>query len=222
MKVTQRFTSRLTHHLVLVLITGLLLIALVKCIPGDDKKYLWSMGTGYTSIILLTVTLLIGPLNIYNKRLNPVSTDLRRDVGIWCGLVGLAHIVIGIQVHMGNIWLYFFKAVNGEDSYHFRNDLFGFSNYSGLAAGVIAFALLLLSNDLSLNWLRSKRWKNIQRLNYLLFMLVLIHAIMYQMIEKRIVTIVILFSIIMLLPIIGQSVGFAIKRKTSSRGSLNS
>ncbi len=125
------------------------------------------MGTGYVSIILLAITLLIGPLNIYAKRLNPVSTDLRRDVGIWCGLTGLPHVVVGIQVHMGNIWLYFFRAVRGEDSYKFRDDLFGFTNYIGLLAGLLLVVLLLLSNNISIRWLKSKRWKSIQQWNYI-------------------------------------------------------
>jgi sulfoxide reductase heme-binding subunit YedZ len=206
-----RFKARTKHHTALFMITGVLLFIFVKSIPGDDIKYLWSMGTGYVSIILLAITLLIGPMNIYAKKLNPVSTDLRRDVGIWCGLTGLAHLVVGIQVHMGNIWLYFFKVI--QDEYKLRSDLFGFSNYAGLLAGMLLVVLLVLSNDISLKWLRSKRWKSIQRWNYLLFVLVLAHGIMYQIIEKRIVAIIILFSIIMLLPIIGQSMGFTMISK---------
>ena len=213
MILSPRFRTRAKHHAILLISAGALLFILVKSIPGDDLMYLWSMGTGYVSIILLAATLLIGPLNIYAKRLNPVSTDLRRDVGIWCGLTGLAHLVIGIQVHMGNIWLYFFKAVQGDDSYKLRSDLFGFSNYTGLIAGLILLVLLVLSNDISLKWLRSKQWKSIQRWNYFLFAFVLAHGIMYQIIEKRIVVIIFLFSVIMLLPLIGQSIGFTMNRK---------
>ena len=124
-----------------------------------------------------------------------------------------SNIVIGIQVHMGNIWLYFFKAVKGDDSYKFRDDLFGWANYAGFVAGLIVLVLLLLSNDLSLKWLRPRRWKNIQRWNYLLFALVLMHGIMYQIIEKRTMVIILLFSMIMLMPVIGQSLGFSIARK---------
>ncbi len=213
MSLSARFKTRAKDHAILLIGTVVLLVLLIKSIPGDDVTYLWSMGTGYVSIILLAITLLIGPLNIYTERVNPVSTDLRRDVGIWCGLTGLAHIVIGIQVHMGNIWLYFFKAVKGDDSYKFRDDLFGWSNYAGLLAGLIVLVLLLLSNDLSLKWLRPRRWKNIQRWNYLLFGLVLMHGIMYQIIEKRTMVIILLFSMIMLMAVIGQSIGFSIARK---------
>lgn len=215
MILTARFKTRSKHHAILLVIVSALLFALMKSIPGDDLKYLWSMGTGYVSIILLAITLLIGPLNIYTQRLNPVSGDLRRDFGIWCGLTGLAHVVIGIQVHMGNIWLYFIKAVQGEDSFKLRGDLFGFSNYAGLIAALILIVLLLLSNDISLQWLKAKRWKTFQRWNYILFASVLAHGIMYQIIEKRITVIIILFSVIMLIPLIGQSIGFSITRKNN-------
>ena len=213
MNLSTRFKTRAKDHAILLIVTGVLLLTFIVLIPGDDVKYLWSMGIGYVSIILLAITLLIGPLNIYSKKVNPVSSDLRRDAGIWCGLMSLAHIVIGIQVHMGNIWLYFFKAVKGDDSYKFRDDLFGWANYAGFVAGLIVLVLLLLSNDLSLKWLRPRSWKNIQRWNYLLFALVLMHGIMYQIIEKRTMVIILLFSMIMLMPVIGQSLGFSIARK---------
>jgi len=205
-----RLKVRLKHHSMLLIATGVLLFLFIRLIPGDDVKYLWSMATGYVAIILLAGTLLIGPFNVYKKSLNPVSTDLRRDIGIWCGITGLLHVVIGIQVHMGNIWLYFFKAVEGLNSYQFRDDLFGIANYTGLLAGLILLVLLFLSNDLSLRWLKTKRWKAVQRWNYILFLLVLIHGILYQVIEKRMIIIIVLFACIMTLPAIAQTMGFRI------------
>jgi sulfoxide reductase heme-binding subunit YedZ len=214
MILSTRFKTRAKHHAILITATGLLLLTFIKLIPGDDLKYLGSMATGYVSIILLAITLLIGPFNMYLKKPNPVSNDLRRDTGIWCGFIGLAHIVFGIQVHMGNIFLYFFKAVDGNDAYKFRDDIFGAANYTGLVAGLILLILLFLSNDLSLQWLKTKRWKNIQRWNYLLFALVVIHGILFQIIEKRIMVIIILFSIIMIIPMFGQLLGFNIIKKS--------
>ncbi|PZR19699.1 MAG: hypothetical protein DI539_13095 [Flavobacterium psychrophilum] len=207
-----RFKVRLKHHFTLSIVTGVLLFLFIRLIPGDDVKYLWSMATGYVAIILLASTLLIGPFNVYKKRFNPISTDLRRDIGIWCGLIGLLHIVIGIQVHMGNIWLYFFKAVEGINGYQLRDDVFGIANYTGLLAGVILLVLLFLSNDFSLQWLKTKRWKTIQRWTYILFALVLTHGILYQVIEKRMIIIIVLFAGIMMLPAIAQTIGFLITK----------
>ena len=48
------------------------------------------------SLCLLCVTLLIGPLNLLRKRLNPVNIELRRDTGIWAGITGCLHVVFAL------------------------------------------------------------------------------------------------------------------------------
>jgi methionine sulfoxide reductase heme-binding subunit len=201
---TKRNGIRVKHHSILFVGTALLLWILYTFVPGDDKKYLWSMATAYTSIILLGATLILGPLNILNNKNNPVSSDLRRDIGIWCGLTGIAHVIIGIQVHMGNIWLYFFKAVEGEESFKFRGDLFGAANYAGLVAALILLTLLLLSNDLSLRVLKPGKWKRFQQFIYLFFILTLAHGIMYQVIENRILIFILAFACLMVIPLTMQ------------------
>lgn len=209
--VNTRLKARIVNHAIIIAGSAAALWAAVMLIDSEDLKFRWSMATGYVSIILLGLSLVIGPYNVYTKRLNPMSSDIRRDVGIWCGVIGLAHVIIGIQVHMGNIWLYFFKRVEGEGAFKLRADLFGAANYFGLAATVILLILLLLSNDLSLKLLKPSRWKMFQRWNYILFLTVLIHAVMYQSIENRMLPVVTVFCIIMIIPVIGQVVGFTKK-----------
>lgn len=165
------------------------------------------MSTAYTSLLLFGITLAIGPFNILLKKNNPVSSDLRRDFGIWCALVGITHVVIGIQVHMGNFLLYFFKAVEGADAFVLRSDFFGAANYVGLIATIILLVLLILSNDLSLRILKPKRWKSIQQWSYVLFFLVATHGIMFQIIEKRQVPLVLLLIAFILIPFIIQVAG---------------
>lgn len=205
-----RFKKRLTYHGALFVVSGILLMLFYSFVPGDDQKYLWSMSTGYTSLILVGVTLMIGPLNVIQKKNNPVSSDLRRDAGIWSGLIGLAHVIVGIQVHMGNIWLYFFKAVEGDNSFKLRDDLFGAANYTGLLAAVILLTLLLLSNDLSLRILKPTKWKRLQQFSYVFFALTVAHAIMYQAIEKRIPPFVIALVILSLIPTVVQIRGYKV------------
>jgi len=205
---TPRFKSRIKNHSIAGAVSVLLLLCFHSFIPGDDQKYLWSMATGYTSIILLGVTLTIGPLNVIKRKNNPVSTDLRRDIGIWCGVIGITHMIVGIQVHMGNIWLYFVKTVEGNDKYVLRSDLFGAANYTGLLAAIFLLLLLFLSNDLSLRILRTSRWKNLQRWSYAAFILILAHSVMYEIIEKRSLGIVSVFAVIMIIPLIFQLIGF--------------
>jgi len=142
-----------------------------------------SMATGYTSVVLIGWALLIGPWRVLRGRSAPVSTDLRRDVGIWGGLFGLAHVATGLFVHLGDPLKYFFFR---DEARHMpvRYDLFGFANWVGLAATLVLLLLLVISNDISLRTLGSRRWKAWQRWTYWAGALVVAHGLAYQWIEK--------------------------------------
>ena len=208
-----RSTRRLYHHLGLSLLSALLLGGLYYAVESPDVKYKWSMSTAYVSLLLLGATLLTGPLNVLRRQRNPVSTDLRRDIGIWSGLVGLAHVAIGWQVHMGNMLLYFFEEDKATKVLSLRADLFGFANYAGLAGGLILVMLLALSNDLSLRKLKAPRWKYWQRWNYLFYGLVVVHGVSYQVIESRKLPYPLLLAALILTVLFIQLMGFTHYRK---------
>jgi len=112
---------------------------------------------------------------------NPVSFDLRRDLGIWAGISALVHTAFGLNVHLrGRMWLYFL-----DTRYHLRRDAFGFGNYTGVVASLIFALLLALSNDVSVSKLGVERWKSLQRWAYAAVALTGAHAIAYQQVEKR-------------------------------------
>jgi sulfoxide reductase heme-binding subunit YedZ len=136
-----------------------------------------TVGLGYVGLLFIIFTLLVGPYKLLWQRRNPVNINLRRDIGIWAGLTGAAHVVVGFQVHQrGRILRYFFNK-DGE----FLTNLFGASNVAGLFATLLIILLLLLSNDISLKQLKGPRWKFLQRFNYVLFVLVVAHTFGYQM-----------------------------------------
>lgn len=176
------------------------------------------MSTAYVSLLLLGMTLLTGPLNVLRKQRNPVSTDLRRDIGIWSGIVGLAHVAIGWQVHMGNMLLYFFEEEKLTKALSLRADLFGFANYAGLAGGLILVMLLALSNDVSLRKLKASRWKYWQRWNYLFYALVVVHGVSYQVIESRQLPYPLLLAALILPVLAIQLIGFSHYRKNRLEG----
>jgi sulfoxide reductase heme-binding subunit YedZ len=150
---------------------------------SNQVMYRLSMATGYTSVVLIGWALLIGPWRVMRGRSAPVSTDLRRDVGIWGGLFGLAHVATGLFVHFGDPLKYFFN----RDSSHripVRHDLFGVTNWIGLAATLLLILLLLISNDVSLRALGSRRWKAWQRWTYWAAALVVVHGLGFQWLEK--------------------------------------
>jgi sulfoxide reductase heme-binding subunit YedZ len=118
------------------------------------------------------------------RKPNPVSFDLRRDLGIWAGVLALVHTVAGLNVHLrGKMWLYFVDA-----HHHVRRDAFGFGNYTGAVAALVFGLLLALSNDVSLRNLGIERWKCLQQWAYVGVVLTAAHAITYQQIEKRMVS----------------------------------
>ncbi len=110
-----------------------------------------------------------------------MSFDLRRDLGIWAGIMALLHTGIGLNVHLrGRPWLYFI-----DQHHQLRHDLFGIGNDTGLLAALLFLLLLAISNDLSLRRLGTSTWKSLQRWTYMAVALTLIHAVAYQVVEKR-------------------------------------
>ena len=176
--------------------------------PYRDVISRASFATAYPALILLAATLVTGPWNILCRRRNPVSSDLRRDLGIWAGILGLVHSIIGQTVHLrGRPWLYYVYEHTNRHKLPFRHDLFGFSNYTGLASALTLIALLATSNDYSLRALGTPRWKQLQRWNYAAFALAAAHTVAYQSTEKQnvafLVSVALCISIVLALQIFG-------------------
>lgn len=210
----------LFHYLVLASISIASIFLLYTTLHSDNEMFRLSVATGYVGIALLGATLVIGAWNILCNRRNPVSSDLRRDIGIWCGIISLIHVVIGLQVHMGNMLLYFFREAGELNTLVPRIDLFGFANYAGLIGVLILFLLLLLSNDVSIRLLGRKRWKFFQRWNYALMLFVVLHSVAYQIMENRKIPYLILFGVIAALVLTMQFLGVFTVRRHARKPSL--
>src|ERR1035441_8719308 len=154
--------------------------------PYEDVVSGASFATAYPALALLAATLLVGPWNRVKKRKNPISSDLRRDLGIWAGLLGILHSAIGQCVHLrGRPWLYYVYGPKEHHSFPLRHDLFGLANYTGAVSALLLVALLATSNDFSLQALGTPRWKQLQRWNYAVFALAAVHSFAYQGVEKQ-------------------------------------
>ncbi|HXG86167.1 MAG TPA: hypothetical protein VNI84_19255 [Pyrinomonadaceae bacterium] len=204
----KRTRKRLRHHFwlaaVSLALTALLYGVLSLVYPSPQSWiFRWSLATGYVGAALLAVTLSLGAWKILRGQSNSISTDLRRDIGIWCGILSIAHIIVGLNVHMKSWTLYFVTDAGGG-----RTDIFGLANYTGLAATLVVVVLLATSNDFSLTVLKSKRWKAIQRWNYVFAALVALHAFLYIAVEKRIVPYIFIFGAFAVWTLIIQASGF--------------
>ncbi len=168
--------SRLLKHylpLLAIVLTAMLFFFIYR--GKRDLITFIAQSTGYISLVILASSLMIGPANLILKNKNPLSTYFRRDIGITGGLLALIHSVTGLFVHLrGKMWLYFLN-----DNNQVRFDNFGLANYTGAIAALIIIFLIITSNDYFLKKLNSDKWKNIQRLSYLMIFLTAAHCYFY-------------------------------------------
>ena len=171
---------RVLRHIFLASAFVLLSVIFMRFFSKRDTISRISIGTAYSALILTGLALMLGPWNVLRGRFNPVSFDVRRDVGIWAGIAAVVHTGVGLNVHLrGRPWLYF------VNKHHLQLGMFGLGNYTGLVAALLFAMLLAISNDLSLRRLGAMKWKSLQRWTYIAVALTAGHAVAYQNVEKR-------------------------------------
>ncbi len=209
-----RLQRRLLHHILIGAGSVGLIILFMHLFPKRDFISQASIATAYAALFLTAATLLLGPFKVLRRKPNPISTDLRRDLGIWAGISALLHTAVGLNVHLrGKMWLYFV-----DTHHHLRRDAFGFGNYTGVLAALVFALLLALSNDVSFRRLGADRWKSLQRWAYAGIVLTAAHGIAYQQIEERISSFQVVLYIALGIVLAFQIAG-ALKRKKEKRDS---
>jgi sulfoxide reductase heme-binding subunit YedZ len=208
---------RLKKHylplLVLVSITGLFFYVNRS---NRNTITLITQASGYISLIILSVSLVIGPVNLLLQKSSPVSTYFRRDLAIIGGILAVVHSIAGLFVHLrGKTWLYFLNET--EKGYIVRLDHFGLANYTGLLSALIVILLLITSNDYLLRRLNPARWKNIQRFSYLMFILIIIHCYFYRIGKSNLSLIYWFYLPIFIIVFIFQMAGVWLKIKAKGR-----
>ena len=208
-------TVRTHRHLRLAGLSASLLVFCYLLTPPPDVRHRASLASAYVAILFLAWSLLLGPLNVWRSRPNPVSFNLRRDVSIWAGLLALLHTGVGLTVHLrGRMWMYFFVKLH---PFKLQQTQFGFANYTGLLAAILFVGLLLISNDLSLRTFGARRWKMLQRMAYVAFFLSIVHGWAYQIVEKRKISWITVFWLIVIVALLAQLVGFFRQSKLAAQ-----
>ena len=214
---SRRFRRRVQHHLVIAMAALALAVAVASAFDRGDFRSRVSAATAYVAMACVALSLVLGPLNLIRGLANPLSSDLRRDLGIWGGIVGLLHVGVGLTVHLrGKMYQYFLRPPERHGAFPFRLDAFGAANDLGLLAGGVLLLLLLLSSDLALRRLGTTRWKRLQRLNYYGAIAILGHGVLYQIQERRRIALVSVFVVIVVTTLALQRVGFrnALRRRS--------
>ncbi|MAX24282.1 MAG: hypothetical protein CMJ19_07240 [Phycisphaeraceae bacterium] len=198
------------HYLPMIMFTIIASIIFKLFTSVTDTIVFTTDVSGYISVFFLSITLLIGPFNLIFRRKNPLSTDIRRDIGIYGGILAVIHSVVGLFAHLrGRPWLYFVKET--ETGFVINLDNFGIANYTGLLATLFIILLVAISNNVSITALKASKWKTLQRTSYLMFILVIVHSIYYREVlpEKEILTSIYMFIIALIIVI--QLVGMRLK-----------
>jgi sulfoxide reductase heme-binding subunit YedZ len=185
-------------------------------LPSRFSMSQMTIATGYVATVLLGLTLLIGPANLLLRRRNPVSSYLRRDLGTWTAIFSVVHVILGLQVHGRGQFSAILNYFVGRDGSVLLNS-FGLGNWTGLAALVIVVGLLALSTDRSLRELKAKRWKNLQRLNYALFALVVLHAFFYGALLRMTSPFTLVLILTVIAVFVGQLAGIWLWRRRQPR-----
>lgn len=175
-----------------------------------------TFATGYVALGLLALTLLVGPANLLLRRRNPVSSYLRRDVGMWTAGFSVVHVILGLQVHSAGQLSAFLTYFFGRDGSPLLNS-FGIANWIGLLATVIAVGLLTISSNFALQKLKARTWKWLQRLNYALFALVIAHAFFYGALLRVTSPFTLLLLLSVIAVFVGQAVGIWLWRRRHAR-----
>jgi sulfoxide reductase heme-binding subunit YedZ len=174
-----------------------------------------TVATGYVGVGLLALTLLLGPANLLLGRRNPVSTYLRRDVGMWTAMFSVGHVIAAVLMHVSHgsgvaaSALHFFVSEDGR----LLTNSFGLGNWTGLGALVIVLALLITSSDVALRTLTARPWKWLQRLTYALFALAVLHAFFYGAFLRLASPFTLLLLLSVGAVLVGQAVGIYLWRR---------
>src|SRR5229473_8623406 len=204
--ISRYWSLRIKRHLILATLATASTALLYLATAPPDFRHRLSMAAAYSSLLFLCATLFLGPWNTLRRRPNPVSFDLRRDIGIWAGVLAILHTAVGLTVHLrGRMWMYFFKSLH---PLKLQNTQFGFANLVGLGAALLFLMLLVISNDVSLRALGIRRWKSLQRWTYAALALTAAHGIAYQLVEKRRLPWVLVFTAVTIAVSATQVIGF--------------
>ena len=207
---------RTLRHVVFFVLGSAVIQTVFEIGSHDSDTDLMSMGAAYAGLFFLVAALMEGPWRILTGRETPLSSYLRRDLGIWAGVFGLLHVYVGFLVYYdAQILRYFFTVAEDGSIYGVRFDAFGLANYVGLIAAIVVIVLMSISNDWSIRKLKAVKWKKIQRWSYAAGVLTVTHGFLYQVYEDRMMLYVGILIAATALPLCMQFLGW--RKRTQNR-----
>lgn len=165
------------RHVLTMIVAGLLVYAFGALHGQWSDMHRWNKATADASLVLLTLTMALGPA----ARLWPALRrllPLRREFGVYAVLLALVHTVIILD---GWVEWDLFRlaglAVHPDlGRYVMIEHGFGLANFIGIVALGYGFMLMITSNDWTVRLLSAPVWKFLQTGSYVLWALVVAHT----------------------------------------------
>lgn len=142
---------------------------------GWDPMHAWNRAFADVSLLLLLLTLVIGPLGKINRFFISYR-PWRRELGIWSALTAIIHVYI-----LFDGWFQWepIRTIAGFDpgtGQLFFDSGFTLANLLGLIGLVYVFLLALISNNKSVKLLGKPAWDYVQQKSSILYILVVAHT----------------------------------------------
>ena len=137
----------------------------------------WNRAIGDVSILLVALSMAIGPLSRLFSRFKR-ALPWRREFGIYGVILAFIHatiILIG-WVELDLMRLFGFEYHPQLEQYVMLKHGFGLANILGIAALLYASILALTSNNFSQKFLGASVWKHVQQGTYILWWLTVLHT----------------------------------------------
>jgi methionine sulfoxide reductase heme-binding subunit len=163
---------------IFTLVLAALLVYLFGVIHGQwSAMHRWNKATADASLLLLTMTMAIGPVSRFWPRLRRL-VPVRREFGIYAIVLALVHTLIIFDgwIEWDFARLFGFEFHPGLGHYVMVQHGFGLANAIGLLALVYGMVLALTSSDRAVRLLGGPTWKFIQGAAYVLWALVVVHT----------------------------------------------
>lgn len=177
--------SRWQHHALLAFVSLVITLVALALEDGSLLDKL-SMATAYNCLLLLAIALSIGPVNVLRSGRPVINSYLRRDTGIWAAINGIVHLILATSLSMTPQYLDSYVKISSHAmNIQTRESLFLWGSLAAYIVGILLVMLLALSSNKAMQRVGLRWWKRLQRMAYLVFILTVVHAWAFQLIEAR-------------------------------------
>jgi len=171
--------TALKHLIVAIFSAAIALPFWYGRLDWDSEMRLWRT-IGDASVILLLLVLLLGPLS---RHIKPLTKWLhwRRELGIWFGILALAHTLLVLDGWVRWDWMRFFgyEYIAQLGRYARMESGFGMANMVGIIAMFITIPLMISSSNWAVKRLGGASWKWLHYGSYIVFYLVALHTLYF-------------------------------------------